>query len=117
MRGLELVGYEIHMGHTRSVEADSAFEVFETPQGTANYADGALNAQGTVLGSYLHGLFHNPGFRQALLNRLRRHYGLAERWGGDIIDKEQHYDRLADVVRRSLNMAAIYQTLDEGIDE
>jgi len=63
----------------------------------------------------MHGLFHNHSFRQTLLNNLRRRHGLPERWGPGVVDREQHYDRLADHVRRSLDMTTIYMILEEGV--
>ncbi len=115
-KGQQLVGYEIHMGQTECDGSMSVFHIFETPQGSVDYFDGALNAQGTVLGTYLHGLFHNSGFRQTLLNSLRRNRGLPERWGSTVMEKEKHYDKLAELVRNSLDMAAIYRIVEEGID-
>ncbi len=116
MKGQELMGYEIHMGQTMGDGDMSAFYIFETPQGRVDYFDGILNTQGTVLGTYLHGLFHNPDFRRTLLNSLRRHRGLPERQGETMIGKDLQYDRLAELVRSSLNMTAIYKILKEGID-
>jgi adenosylcobyric acid synthase len=110
-KGQELVGYEIHMGQTRPEERLSAFQILETPQGAVDYGDGTLNDRGTVLGTYMHGLFHNPDFRRAFLNSLRRHWGLPEseeRAAG----REPQYDRLAEVVRHSLNMAEIYNIVE-----
>jgi adenosylcobyric acid synthase (glutamine-hydrolysing) (EC 6.3.5.10) len=116
MKGQELIGYEIHMGQTSSNGDMSAFYIFETPRGKVDYLDGMLNAEGTVLGTYLHGLFHNPDFRQSLLNSLRRRCGLPERWDGTMMEKEQHYNRLAELVRSSLDMTAIYKIVEEGVD-
>jgi len=115
MKGQEVVGYEIHMGQTSGSEDMGAFHIYETPAGKADYSDGAINAQGTVLGTYMHGLFHNHAFRQTMLNTLRRRRGLPERWGGGVVDKEQQYDRLADLVRRSLDMAAVYKIVEDGV--
>jgi adenosylcobyric acid synthase len=117
MKGQELTGYEIHMGETRSNDSLSAFHILETPQGKVDYSDGALNPQGTVLGTYLHGLFHNFGFRQLLLNSLRRHRGLPEKWERAMVEKEREYDKLAELVRHSLDMGAIYKIMEEGIGE
>jgi len=111
------VGYEIHMGQTKCDGDMSAFNVFETPQGRVDYFDGTLNAQGTVLGTYLHGLFHNLDFRQTLLNSLRRDRGLPERRGSTVTAKEKHYDKLAELVRHSLDISAIYKIVEEGINE
>ncbi len=117
MKGQELVGYEIHMGQTRREGSMSPFHVFETPDGEVDYFDGTLNAQGTVLGTYLHGLFHNLSFRRTLLNSLRRYHGLPERWGEVVVEKETQYDKLAELVRHSLDIAAIYKIVKQGIDE
>ena len=117
MKGQELVGYEIHMGQMRDDGYNKGvFHIFETPQGEADYPDGMLDAQGTVLGTYMHGLFHNHAFRQTLLNYLRRCRGLPERWGGMVVEKERQYDKLAELVRHSLDMAAVYKIAEEGMD-
>jgi len=113
--GQELVGYEIHMGKTEGSNDKSAFHIIETPQSKVDYFDGRLNDQGTVLGTYMHGLFHNPTFRKTLLNRLRRRYGLPEKWGHPVAEKEEQYDRLAELVRNNLDLPAIYRILEQGI--
>ena len=56
LRGMEVIGYEIHMGQTKSNKQQQTFQVMETPQGKAGYFDGAVNDSGLVFGSYLHGL-------------------------------------------------------------
>jgi adenosylcobyric acid synthase len=111
-KGLELTGYEIHMGHTRSEERDDAFQITETPQGPADYTDGVLNPRGMILGTYLHGLFHNDDFRQAFLNTLRNYWGLPESKDSSTIEKERQYDKLAELIRRSLDIAQIYRIME-----
>jgi adenosylcobyric acid synthase len=113
--GQELIGYEIHMGQTLLEEKSGAFQILETPQGTVDYGDGTLNDQGTVLGTYMHGLFHNPDFRRAFLNSLRRHWGLPESEESTTTGREQQYDRLAELVRHSLNMAEIYRIVEKQV--
>jgi adenosylcobyric acid synthase len=113
MAGLELVGYEIHMGQTKYSHNAGVFHIYETPGGKADYLDGAINAQGTVLGTYMHGLFHNQALTRTMLNTLRRRHGLPEKWGDPDIRKDQYYDKLAHLVRRSLNMPAIYDIVGE----
>lgn len=115
MKGMEFVGYEIHMGQTACKQAISAFHIVETPQGNADYYDGMLNAQGTVLGTYLHGLFDNGDFRHSFLNSVRRYRGLAEQGNEITMEKELQYDRLAEIVRSNIDMAALYAIVEKGI--
>ena len=62
--GLEIDGYEIHIGRTEGPDRDRPF---------ANVADrpeGAISADGQVTGSYLHGMFRDDAFRAAFLRDL-----------------------------------------------
>ncbi len=110
--GQDISGYEIHMGQTRRGEKLSAFKIVETPQGPADYTDGVLNSKGTILGTYLHGLFHNDSFRQGFLNNLRRYWGLPDDTGEMKNNKEEQYDKLAEHVRRSLKIPEIYRIME-----
>jgi adenosylcobyric acid synthase len=116
MKGEEITGYEIHMGQTKLGGSTPPFHVFETPQRQADYFDGALDQSGLILGTYLHGLFHNGNFRQAFLNVLRQRRGLGEGSKEITLTMEQQYDKLAELVRHSLNMPSIYRILDKGIN-
>lgn len=58
LRGQTIRGYEIHMGTTTSNSP-----IFGD--------DGAQDDAGLILGTYLHGLFHNDNFRAALLSYVR----------------------------------------------
>jgi len=112
LKGASLFGYEIHIGRTES--AHQPFQITETQDGPAVYADGSINESGTVVGSYIHGIFQSHGFRRGLLNNLRRSKGLPERVYDAPLDKEKHYDALAELVRTSLDMKAVYRILEEG---
>ena len=100
------------MGQAQSDEKSNAFQILETPQGAVDYGDGTLDARGNVLGTYLHGLFHNDDFRQAFLSSLRRRWGLPDSTGGTVVGKEQQYDRLAELVRQSLDIPQIYRIME-----
>jgi adenosylcobyric acid synthase len=113
LKGETLIGYEIHMGRTES--RNHPFQITATQDGPAFYADGSINENGTVIGSYIHGIFQSHGFRRGLLNNLRRRKGLPERVYDVPLDKEKHYDALAELVRNSLDMKAIYRILNEGV--
>jgi adenosylcobyric acid synthase len=114
-RGMAISGYEIHLGQTRSGEENGAFQIIETPQGKTNYADGALDATGMIIGTYLHGLLHNDAFRQAFLNNLRRWWGLEENSDSVGTNKDRQYDKLAELVRQNIDMARIYKIIEAGI--
>ncbi|MDD5127385.1 MAG: cobyric acid synthase, partial [Dehalococcoidales bacterium] len=113
-RGQEVTGYEIHMGQTGS--AESVLHIVATPEGTADYGDGALNTAGTIFGTYLHGLFHNDTFRMSFLACLRRFWNLPEKAMAASPSKDLQYDKLAETVRGSLDMAAVYRILGKGIE-
>ncbi|MEN8614487.1 cobyric acid synthase [Dehalogenimonas sp. THU2] len=114
LKGEVLTGYEIHMG--RTVSPHHPFHINETQEGPADYVDGSINESGTVIGSYIHGIFLSHGFRRGLMNNLRKRKGLPERVYDAPLDKDKHYDALADLVRSSLDMEAVYRILDEGVE-
>lgn len=104
--GCMLSGYEIHHGITSGEQLQP---LISSPDGSLL---GAGNASGLVWGSYLHGLFDADPFRRWWLDRLRRRKG----WQADGLiracyDLEPALDRLADCVRGSLEMQAIYRLL------
>ncbi len=111
--GLELVGYEIHMGQTNSKNSASAFRITETPEGATDYGDGMLSDTGNVLGTYMHGLFHNRDFCRIFLNILRRRWGLPEKKDDISAEKSDEYDKLAQLVRESLDIPAIYRIMQD----
>ena len=63
--GAAVRGYEMHIGATGG--ADLARPMLRL----VGRPEGAVSADGRVMGCYLHGLFAADGFRHAFLNRLR----------------------------------------------
>jgi adenosylcobyric acid synthase len=89
-------GYEIHAGHSDGPALDHPAVMLE--QGRR---DGAISADGHILGTYLHGLFERPSACAALL----RWAGLAQPLSVDHpARREQMLERLADAVERSLDV-------------
>ena len=92
-------GYEIHMGQTTvGPDADPLVRLAD------GRVDGAVNAAGTVAGTYLHGIFDSPDFAAALVNAL----------GGNttppldpVALREAEFDRLADFVEAHLDIGAL----------
>jgi len=73
---------------------------------------GAGTETGLLWGTYLHGIFDADGFRRWFIDRLRKRRGLAPLGRiAALYDLEPALDRLADVVRKSLNMDEIYRIM------
>ncbi|MEQ8160857.1 MAG: threonine-phosphate decarboxylase, partial [Smithellaceae bacterium] len=73
---------------------------------------GLGTADGNVWGTYLHGVFDADEFRRWFIDRLRVKRGLPAY--GEVCtayDLEPAFERLAAVVRESLDMAAIYRIM------
>lgn len=62
--GLPVDGYEIHIGRSQGPDCNRPFAMVE------GRPEGAIGADGRVVGSYLHGLFHEDAFRAAYLAGL-----------------------------------------------
>jgi adenosylcobyric acid synthase len=106
--GVSFQGYEIHMGRTENEPATAPFYIEERSGQPCDLVEGCLDAQGQVLGTYIHGLFHNPELSQSILKYIAACKGVP--WDLPVSDllREREYDRLADLVRCSLNMELIY---------
>jgi len=63
--GAPIEGYEMHMGETSGPGTAQPFATLED-----GARDGAINREGNVIGSYLHGLFASPDLRRVLLARI-----------------------------------------------
>ncbi|MEK7215919.1 MAG: cobyric acid synthase CobQ, partial [Chloroflexota bacterium] len=75
----------------------------------AERPDGAINAAGNVAGTYIHGLFDDPGFRRALIEAVAAASGLPPAEGPEAPSLDEVYDRLASHVRSSLDIDRIYR--------
>lgn len=111
LSGKRVSGYEIHMG--RSVlqrgEAEHVIEL-------EGRCDGCC--EGNVFGTYLHGIFDEEEFREPLVELLCERRGISpghERLISYKEYKERQYDKLADIVRKSLDIDRIYRILEEGV--
>ncbi len=111
--GVGVGGYEIHMGVTERGNASPFLRIREKGGKSVDNTDGGVNPQGNVFGTYLHGIFDEPDFRSSILNMLRIRKGLARRDlpGGGALGREEAYNRLADTIRRNLDLNALYQIM------
>lgn len=106
--GTEIDAYEIHVGRTEVATAHRPFEIVTRRGSPVDERDGALNSAGNVVGTYLHGLFANDALRRALLVHLAARRGRPPdpHWGAPS-SAAARYDRLADIVAASCDLAAI----------
>ena len=110
LSGLEIEGYEIHMGRTfpDGCIAQCASEFTSDDTGVC---------EGNVYGSYIHGIFDREGIAAAVVSALAEKKGVVLS-GGDASGhrefKEKEYDRLAAMLRENLDMDRIYSMLREA---
>jgi adenosylcobyric acid synthase len=91
INGSTVRGYEIHMGKTNT--AKSAFG-----------DDGCVNDSGTVIGTYLHGIFSNFDFMRSMLEYLCMRKGIACEISAAEADP---YEELADLVEANVEIDKI----------
>ncbi len=101
-------GYEIHTGQT-SGHALPAVLIADGPHGIER-ADGALSADGRVLGTYVHGLFDAPPVLTRILGNIARLHGLPSPQVPDF-SQDTELDRLASVIRDTIDMQVVYALL------
>ncbi len=96
--GLEVEGYEIHQGRTDGSDTQRPMLRIE------GRPDGAISADGRVMGAYLHGLFAADAFRHAFLGRLRERPSGGEAYAARI---DRVLDELAAHLAAHLDMRRI----------
>lgn len=103
MNGIKIEGYEIHMGRTEFLGKPIVSLSDKSSDGQCAH---------NVYGSYMHGIFDKCAVR--FVECLCAEKGIDIGTMKDIDlkkHKESEYDRLADVVRKSLDMEFIYEVM------
>ena len=95
--GQEFSGYEIHIGRT---SGDDCARAFATVEGRN---EGAVSSSDQVMGSYLHGMFADDGFRAAFLASL----GATAGGTSYAQSVEETLDALADHIEAHLDVDGI----------
>ena len=116
LQGLEtrtLEGYEIRMGRPQLLPgARPALRVISPGP---SREEGAVDPSGRILGTSIHGLLDHPEVRSAVLGAARRPRRARPRVTPvrEVQDVwEENLDRLAHVVRRSIDMTEIHRLLE-----
>ncbi|MBE0415521.1 MAG: cobyric acid synthase [Dehalococcoidia bacterium] len=104
-KGMEVIGYEIHMGQSIGDDIAPAFEVTQIADRGVSYPDGATS--GNILGTYLHGLFDSTDFRHTFLAQLHQRKRLPLLPRAPLPTKGEQFQKLAELVRGSLNMKLV----------
>ena len=109
LSGLTYSGYEIHMGRSEIVRI--------RPEKTEDHEDVpvVINSQ-NVYGTYVHGIFDHPGIMKSMTGALAERKGITINTGYEDYEliKEREYDKLADIIRRHMDMDFIMQILNEN---
>ncbi|MDR2623198.1 MAG: cobyric acid synthase [Methanobrevibacter sp.] len=102
---ISVYGYEIHNGVSNyGKSANPLFNI-----GKEDYFDGSINSDGSVLGTYIHGIFDSPDFRELILNKIREEKCVYKRKSEEYKNlREKELDRLADIVRNNVDIDKIY---------
>ena len=108
-------GYEIHLGETVLGRETQPLFHLQRFDDESLIEDGAVSADGRVLGTYLHGLFDSAEGLQMLLTHWRRICGKEESKTGffdPLVERERRYEALADHYRSNLKMDVIYRAIN-----
>lgn len=105
-RDLDIRGYELHSGDSRA-DGVAPFATLVRPSGR-RVRDGAVSADGRVIGTYLHGLFENEVLRQTLLATLARRRGITPPAGTMAADRYAH---LAAWFRAAIDVPQLVGTI------
>jgi adenosylcobyric acid synthase len=111
---IKISGYEIHMGTTEyKAGCIPIIEVNKSLGSSAKYVGGVMNKEGNVFGTYIHGIFDNMEFTVGFINNIRKRKGLDKINYDKSMEfneyKEMQYDKLAEILRSSLNIGKIYE--------
>ncbi len=103
LSGADFYGYEVHMGVT------------ENNGSTLTNCGGSF--RGNAAGCYIHGIFDSADVSGKLIKALFQRKGLE--FTGNVIDRQLYrntqLDKLADNVRKNLDMELIYRIIEEGV--
>lgn len=108
--GIKISGYEIHCGRINRFQNPCPFTICQRDGRSVNEPEGAVSADGRVLGTSIHGSMDVPAFRRRYLNQIRGRKGLPwlENTGEDPQKlRRQAYNRWADLIAGNLDIGSL----------
>jgi adenosylcobyric acid synthase len=114
--GSSILGYEVHQGVSRRRPGVPGWlRLVRQPSG-AIVDDGAVNANGQVYGTYVHGLFDDARFCRTMVDMLRRRRGLPPLEPRDWLSQREfwarRYQRLAGWLATHCNLLPVAKALN-----
>jgi adenosylcobyric acid synthase len=102
-------GYEIHMGETRYGDDARPFCQLRRAGAPETIPDGAVGADGAVIGTYVHGIFDADEFRHAFIRAARAACGLAppRELAAVATERDARLNQLATHVENALDVDAM----------
>ncbi|MGC8562769.1 MAG: cobyric acid synthase [Thermoplasmata archaeon] len=100
MRGMIVGGYEIHSG--KSVGRPHFSNIISEDGKVTNLMEGSYKSR--VIGTYIHGIFDNTSFTQALLNLVRKELGMEPLKLLSVTSTNFEIQRFAEVVKKSIDL-------------
>ncbi len=116
MQGIEISGYEIHMGRTSIIGQTRCLPLLRvTMRGGSPSAelDGVTTESGLIGGTYFHGLFDNQALRRQMLTNLALRKGISLPSASAHFNREAMYERFAQIVRENMDMSFVSSLLKE----
>ncbi len=114
-QGLEVTGYEIHLGITAAHGPGKPALTLTSRNGQpVEVPDGWVSPDGPLMGTYVHGLFEADGFRQAFVSALLGSPpgspGESPTWSYQAFQEAQ-FDRLAAALSHHLDLPRIWELI------
>lgn len=109
--GGEVEGYELHMGLT-VVKEKPIFRI--TSFGRKDETEGSVREDEMLYGTYMHGVFDKPAFREKFLSLIKSSGKKPEKEEksedyADVVDR--NLDKLADIFEENLDMDALMRII------
>jgi len=109
-------GYEIHMGRTKINNGDSMFKVHERNGESCKSTDGCMLNRFHIMGTYIHGMFDNPGIIKRWLETIGLGNIEVPKTHGPM-GRNTEYDLLAEHFENYIDTKKILESFTSKVNE